>query len=93
MSFSNLLVAGVSGPIEDDGGDVSYRLTFGFGDGPDVVGGRLLQAHLPGGQARFARPSTEMSAQTPFACDPAVSLIRSPNSPPPTGDVYRRCMA
>jgi hypothetical protein len=46
------------------------------------------------GQARFARqPSTEMQAQTPFACDPAFSLIRSPHSPPPSANVYRRCMA
>jgi hypothetical protein len=49
---------------------------------------------VPGGQARFARqPSAETRAQTPFACDPAVSLIRSPNSPPPSANVYRRCMA
>ena len=48
---------------------------------------------VPDSQARFARPSTETRAQTPFACDPAVSLIRSPNSPPPSGNVYRRCMA
>jgi hypothetical protein len=39
------------------------------------------------------QPSVQTRAQTPFACDPAVSLIRSPNSPPPSGDVYRRCMA
>ncbi|HEX3485056.1 MAG TPA: hypothetical protein VHT51_08345 [Micropepsaceae bacterium] len=49
---------------------------------------------VPDGQTRFARqPSTETRAQTPFACDPAVSLIRSPNSPPPSANVYRRCMA
>ena len=49
---------------------------------------------VPDGQTRFARqPSTETRVQTPFACDPAVSLIRSPNSPPPSGNVYRRCMA
>src|ERR1700730_6100641 len=49
---------------------------------------------VPGGQTRFARqPSSETRAQTPFACAPAVSLIRSPNSPPPSGNVYRRCMA
>jgi hypothetical protein len=49
---------------------------------------------VPGGQARFARqPSTEMRAQTPFACDPAFSLIRSPHSPAPSANVYRRCMA
>ena len=49
---------------------------------------------VPDGQARFARqPTSEKQAQTPFACDPAVSLIRSPNSPPPSANVYRRCMA
>ena len=49
---------------------------------------------VPDGQARFARqPTTEMRAQTPFACDPAFSLIRSPNSPPAGANVYRRCMA
>lgn len=49
---------------------------------------------LPGGQARFARqPGAETRAQTPFACDPAFSLIRSPNSPAPSANVYRRCMA
>ena len=46
------------------------------------------------GPARFARqPGTETRVQTPFACDPAFSLIRSPGSPPITGNVYRRCMA
>jgi hypothetical protein len=49
---------------------------------------------LPDGQARFAQqPSTERRAQTPFACDPAFSLIRSPNSAPAGANVYRRCMA
>jgi hypothetical protein len=49
---------------------------------------------VPGSQQRFARqPAAETRAQTPFACDPAVSLIRSPNSPPPSANVYRRCMA
>ena len=32
-------------------------------------------------------------AQIPFACDAAVSLIRSPKAAPPSADVYRRCMA
>jgi hypothetical protein len=46
------------------------------------------------GQQQFARqPSAETRALTPFACDPAVSLIRSPNSPAPSANVYRRCMA
>jgi hypothetical protein len=48
---------------------------------------------VPDGQARFAQPTAEKRAQTPFACDPAVSLIRSPNSPPLSANVYRRCMA
>jgi hypothetical protein len=40
------------------------------------------------------RPSTETRAQTPFACDPAFSLIRSPNSASASAaNVYRRCMA
>jgi hypothetical protein len=40
-----------------------------------------------------ARQDTQPRAQIPFACDAAVSLIRSPNSAPPAADVYRRCMA
>jgi hypothetical protein len=49
---------------------------------------------VPDGQTRFAgQPSTETRAQTPFACDPAFSLIRSPDSPPAGANVYRRCMA
>jgi hypothetical protein len=49
---------------------------------------------VPDGKTEFGqRPSIETRAQTPFACDPAFSLIRSPNSPPPTANVYRRCMA
>jgi hypothetical protein len=39
------------------------------------------------------RATTEPRAQIPFACDAAVSLIRSPKSAPPTGDIFRRCMA
>jgi hypothetical protein len=50
---------------------------------------------VPDGQARLAgQPSIQrMRAQTPFACDPAFSLIRSPNSAPTAANVYRRCMA
>ena len=45
--------------------------------------------------ARFGeQPSIQTRAQTPFACDPAFSLIRSPNSAPVSAaNVYRRCMA
>ena len=40
------------------------------------------------------QPSIQTRAQTPFACDPAFSLIRSPNSAPVSAaNVYRRCMA
>jgi hypothetical protein len=50
---------------------------------------------VPDGQARFGeQPSIQTRAQTPFACDPAFSLIRSPNSAPvSSANVYRRCMA
>jgi hypothetical protein len=61
------------------------------GDRLPIANSAILD--IPDGQARFARQPGAETAQTPFACDPAVSLIRSPNSPPPTGDVYRRCMA
>ena len=62
------------------------------GDRLPVANSAILD--VPDGQARFAgQPSPEKRAQTPFACDPAVSLIRSPDSPPPSGNVYRRCMA
>ena len=40
-----------------------------------------------------ARQDSQARAQIPFACDAAVSLIRSPNSAPPSAEVYRRCMA
>jgi len=40
-----------------------------------------------------ARQDLQPRAQTPFACDAAVSVIRSPKSAPLTADVYRRCMA
>jgi hypothetical protein len=41
-----------------------------------------------------ARSGEQTRAQTPFACDPAFSLIRSPNSAPVSAaNVYRRCMA
>jgi hypothetical protein len=50
---------------------------------------------VPDGKTEFGhRPSIETRAQTPFACDPAFSLIRSPNSAPVSlANVYRRCMA
>jgi hypothetical protein len=61
------------------------------GDRLPIANSAILD--VPDGQARFARqPSAETRAQTPFACDPAFSLIRSPNSAP-TANVYRRCMA
>src|SRR5580704_17715549 len=60
------------------------------GDRLPVANSAILDVPADG-QARFAgQPSAEKRAQTPFACDPAVSLIRSPNSPPPSGNVYRR---
>jgi hypothetical protein len=50
---------------------------------------------MPDRQAKFgAQPNAEQPrAQIPFACDAAVSLIRSPHSAPASADVYRRCMA
>ena len=50
---------------------------------------------VPDRQVKFgARPAVEQPrAQIPFACDAAVSLIRSPNSAPTAANVYRRCMA
>jgi hypothetical protein len=49
---------------------------------------------VPDGKTELRqRPSIETRAQTPFACDPAFSLIRSPNSAPASANVYRRCMA
>jgi hypothetical protein len=39
------------------------------------------------------QPKSAPSAQIPFACDSAVSLIRSPKSPPVSAEFYRRCMA
>ena len=60
------------------------------GDRLPIANSAILD--VPDGQARFAQPSAETRAQTPFACDPAFSLIRSPNSAP-TVNVYRRCMA
>lgn len=47
---------------------------------------------VPNGQSG-ARQDSQARAQIPFACDAAVSLIRSPNSAPPSAEVYRRCMA
>ncbi len=62
------------------------------GDRLPIANSAILDG--PDRQARFARqPGIETRAQTPFACDPAFSLIRSPNSPPASANVYRRCMA
>lgn len=62
------------------------------GDRLPIANSAILDG--PDGQARFARqPGIETRAQTPFACDPAFSLIRSPDSPPVSANVYRRCMA
>jgi hypothetical protein len=47
---------------------------------------------VPDGQSG-ARQDSQARAQIPFACDAAVSLIRSSNSAPPSAEVYRRCMA
>jgi len=47
---------------------------------------------VPDGRAGM-RQDVAPHAQIPFACDAAVSLIRSPKAAPPTADVYRRCMA
>ncbi|HWX86244.1 MAG TPA: hypothetical protein VNZ48_21815 [Xanthobacteraceae bacterium] len=47
---------------------------------------------VPDGRAGM-RQDVAPRAQIPFACDAAVSLIRSPKSAPPSADVYRRCMA
>ena len=60
------------------------------GDRLPIANSAILD--VPDGQARFARQPGAETAQTPFACDPAVSLIRSPNAAP-TANVYRRCMA
>jgi hypothetical protein len=46
----------------------------------------------PDGRATM-RQDAAPRAQIPFACDAAVSLIRSPKAAPPSADVYRRCMA
>ena len=63
------------------------------GDRLPIANSAILD--VPDGQARLAgQPSTQQTrAQTPFACDPAFSLIRSPNSAPTSANVYRRCMA
>ena len=47
---------------------------------------------VPDGQ-NSARQDLRPRAQIPFGCDAAVSVIRSPKSPPPAADIYRRCMA
>jgi hypothetical protein len=80
---------GVGASLSSQTPAVSVNRTL-KGDRLPIANSAILD--VPDSQARFARqPGTETRALTPFACDPAVSLIRSPNSPPPTGDVYRRC--
>ena len=82
---------GVSATLSNQTPAVSVNRTL-KGDRLPTANSAILD--VPDGQARFARqPTAETRAQTPFACDPAVSLIRSPNSPPPSANVYRRCMA
>ena len=82
---------GVGATLSSQTPAVSVNRTL-KGDRLPVANSAILD--LPDGQARFAQqPSTERRAQTPFACDPAFSLIRSPNSAPVSGNVYRRCMA
>jgi hypothetical protein len=62
------------------------------GDRLPVANSAILD--VPDGRAQLAgQPSPDKRAQTPFACDPAFSLIRSPNSAPAGANVYRRCMA
>jgi hypothetical protein len=81
---------GVGASLSSQTPAVSVNRTL-KGDRLPIANSAILD--VPDGQARFARqPSTVTRAQTPFACDPAFSLIRSPNSAP-TVNVYRRCMA
>ena len=47
---------------------------------------------VPDGRAA-TRQDANQRTQIPFACDAAVSVIRSPKAAPPSADVYRRCMA
>src|ERR1700680_2556407 len=82
---------GVGASLSSQRPAVSVNRTL-KGDRLPIANSAILD--VPDGQARFARqPSAERRAQTPFACDPAFSLIRSPNSAPTSANVYRRCMA
>jgi hypothetical protein len=82
---------GVSATLSSQTPTVSVNRTL-KGDRLPTANSAILD--VPDGQARLARqPSAETRAQTPFACDPAFSLIRSPHSPPASANVYRRCMA
>ena len=82
---------GVSATLSSQTPAVSVNRTL-KGDRLPVANSAILD--VPDGQARFAgQPSGERRAQTPFACDPAFSLIRSPNSAAASANVYRRCMA
>jgi hypothetical protein len=83
---------GVGATLSSQTPAVSVNRTL-KGDRLPVANSAILD--LPDGPARFAQqPGTQQTrAQTPFACDPAFSLIRSPNSAPVSGNVYRRCMA
>jgi hypothetical protein len=47
---------------------------------------------VPDGRAA-TRQDANQRTQIPFACDAAVSVIRSAKAAPPSADVYRRCMA
>ena len=62
----------------------------------DLKGDRLplrpTVVDVPDGRGGM-RQDVAPRAQIPFACDAAVSLIRSPKTAPPTGDIFRRCMA
>ena len=82
---------GVGASLSSQTPAVSVNRTL-KGDRLPVANSAILD--VPDGQAQFAgQPSAERRAQTPFACDPAFSLIRSPNSAPTSANVYRRCMA
>jgi hypothetical protein len=82
---------GVGATLSSQTPAVSVNRTL-KGDRLPVANSAILD--VPDGQARFAgQPSGERRAQTPFACDPAFSLIRSPNSAAASANVYRRCMA
>ena len=82
---------GVGATLSSQTPAVSVNRTL-KGDRLPVANSAILD--VPDGQARFAgQPSPERRAQTPFACDPAFSLIRSPNSAAASVNVYRRCMA